>query len=142
LSAFGSITPGLWELEQMARDKAGKLVSKMDSVDAIDTIGDRAGWFLESHYAGPAKNKRIARALGISPGMAKLLRSGRGWTVARLEQAIACWPNFQAYVFPQAGDLHDRIDRVLEEIAALRGEINQINARSEALWANSRWREE
>jgi hypothetical protein len=49
--------------------------------------------------------------------------------VPRLEQAKLLWPQFQAFVFPRSGDLHDRIDQVLEEIAALREEINRLGGK-------------
>jgi hypothetical protein len=95
-----------------------------DGYNAIK-ISDRAGWFLEINHHGAHKDKRIARALGISLAMARLLRAGRGWTVARLDQCTTRWPNFHAFVFART-DQPDRIDRVLEEIAALRVEINDL----------------
>jgi hypothetical protein len=48
------------------------------SSDVARDVGARAGAFLEINYPGPAKDKRIARDLGISAGMAKQLRRGRG----------------------------------------------------------------
>jgi hypothetical protein len=53
-----------------------------------NSIAGRAAEFLETSYLGPHKDKRVARDLGISPGMAKLLRAGQGWTLARLDQAV------------------------------------------------------
>ena len=94
-----------------------------------DSIARRAALFLEINHPGAHKDKRVARALGVSPAMAKLLRAGRGWTVARLDQATLRWPKFQAFVWPQAGDFDDRLDRVLEEISAVRDEINNLKAK-------------
>lgn len=94
-----------------------------------DTISSRAAWFLEINHSGAHKDKRIARALGVSPAMAKLLRAGRGWTVARLDQAILRWPNFATFVLPTAQDSDDRLDRVLEEISAVKEEISNLKTK-------------
>ena len=95
------------------------------------SIAARAAWFLEINHTGPHKDKRIARSLGISPAMAKLLRAGRGWTVARLDQAIRKWPGFVAFVWPPKEDFDDRLDRVLSEIAAVKQEIANLKTKLE-----------
>lgn len=106
----------------MTRQKVGSNAAHSDS------IANRAATFLAVNHAGPHSTKRIAQLFGISAGMAKLLRAGRGWTVARLDQATALFGNaFKDFVWPPSPDeLHDRLDRidaVLEEIRRdLRGE--------------------
>ncbi len=107
----------------MARRKVSSDVSQSAN------IAHRAAAFLEINHLGPHKDKRIARALGISPAMAKILRAGRGWTVARLDQAMGRWPGFAAFVWPQAEDFDDRLDRVLDEISAVRDEINDLKTK-------------
>jgi hypothetical protein len=102
-------------------------VGKADSHKA--TISDRAAAFLNINHAGPHRVKRIAQALGVSPAMAKVLAAGRGWTVARLDQAILRWPNFAAFVWPKPEDVDDRLDRVLEEIAAVKDEIYNLKTK-------------
>jgi hypothetical protein len=79
-------------------------------------IGARAGAFLEINYPGRGKDERIARDLGISAGMAKMLRQGRAWTVARLDQAIELWSGFRGFVFPAPPS--DQIANRLEQLAA------------------------
>ena len=80
------------------------------------SIGARAGAFLEINYPGRGKDERIARDLGISAGMAKMLRQGRAWTVARLDQAIELWSGFRGFVFPAPPS--DQIANRLEQLAA------------------------
>lgn len=84
-----------------------------------ETISNRAAAFIDINYSGAHKDKRIARALGVSPAMARVLRAGRGWTVARLEQAAglfgqafrdAVWP-------PSAAELDKRLDRIEQMLA-------------------------
>jgi len=87
----------------------------MDS-ESDNYIGKRAGAFLEMNYPGRNKDERIAQDLGISTGMAKLLRQGRAWTVARLDQALELWPEFWRFVFPAPRG--DHIGNRLEELAA------------------------
>jgi hypothetical protein len=96
---------------------------------ADNGIAARAGAFLEINHYGAHKDKRIARALSISPAMAKLLRAGRGWTVARLDQAILRWPTFQAFVWPQTSDFDERLDRVLDEISQVKKQINDLKTK-------------
>jgi hypothetical protein len=95
-------------------------------------IGPRAAAFLEMNYPGRGKDERIARDLGISDGMAKLLRQGRAWTVARLDQAMELWPGFRGFVFPaprfdqtvsQLEQLAAGLARLANEIAELRQEL-------------------
>ena len=81
-----------------------------------NTIIHRAGAFLELKFTGRGKDERIARDLGISAGMAKLLRRGRSWTAARLNQAMELWPDFCVFVFrPPRGD---QVSKQLEQLAA------------------------
>jgi hypothetical protein len=92
--------------------------------ESASAIGARAGAFLEINYAGASKDKRIARDLGISPQMARLLRQGRGWTVARFDQVLRLWPAaFRDFVFPPTEELYARLDRLADELAGLRAEL-------------------
>jgi hypothetical protein len=84
--------------------------------DLVSGIGARAGAFLEINYRGRGKDERIARDLAISAGMAKMLRQGRAWTVARLDQAIELWSGFRGFVFPAPPS--DQIANRLEQLAA------------------------
>jgi hypothetical protein len=119
----------------MARGPAGNEPSELGS-----GIAARAGLFLEINFVGGSKDKRIARELGISPGMAKMLRAGRGWTVARVDQVMQRWPEFRDFVFPRAepatgAELAARLDqlaqgfeRLAAEIGAFRAELQASNA--------------
>jgi hypothetical protein len=106
-----------------------------DPVDKDNTIVDRAALFLETKYTGRGKDERIARDLGISSGMAKLLRRGRAWTVARLNQGMELWPEFRAFVFRAPRDqIADQLDqlaaglaRLANELAALRHDLGGIH---------------
>ena len=71
---------------------------------------------------------RASRArLEISAGMAKLLRSGRGWTVARLDQAIQLWPGFRDFVFAPADDrLVNRLEQLALGLARLANQIGEL----------------
>jgi hypothetical protein len=95
-----------------------KIYNSLDNtaVDLASNISARAGTFLEIKYPGRSKDERIARDLGISAGMAKMLRQGRAWTVARLDQAMELWPTFRGFVFPAPRS--DQIANRLEELAA------------------------
>jgi len=100
--------------------------SGSDNGDLVRGIARRAGAWLEINYAGGSKDKRIARDLAISPGMAKQLRGGRGWTVARLDQVIGLWPAFRDFVFPppdRLDQLAARFELLADELAALRVEL-------------------
>lgn len=113
-------------------------------------IAARAGVFLEINYAGGSKDKRIARDLAISPGMAKQLRRGRGWTVARFDQVMALWPTgsptgFRDFVFPPpadpgaAGELAARLEQLAQGFERLAAEIGalrrELQSRDDALRA-------
>jgi hypothetical protein len=99
--------------------------------DQANSIIGRAALFLEAKYTGRGKDERIARDLGISSGMAKLLRRGRAWTVARLNQGMELWPEFRAFVFRAPRDqLADQLEhlaagltRLANELAALRRDL-------------------
>jgi hypothetical protein len=100
-----------------------------------NNIGARAGAFLEMNYPGGRKDKRIAHDLGISQGMAKTLRAGRGWTVARIDQAMALWPGFRDFLFPAVDRLAELLeqlaagfDRLAGELGKLRGELHELRA--------------
>ena len=78
------------------------------------TIAGRAAEFLAINYSGAHATKRIARAFGISLSTAKLLRTGRRWTVARLDQAAAIFGEpFREVLWPGSTD-------------EIRGELTQI----------------
>ena len=83
--------------------------------ESDNSIAKRAGAFLEMNYPGRNKDERIAQDLGISTGMAKLLRQGRAWTVARLDQALELWSEFRGFVFPEPRC--DQIVNLLEQLA-------------------------
>jgi hypothetical protein len=100
----------------MARSRAGN-----ETGDSGNGIAQRAA--AELNHPGPNKDKRIAQALLISPGMAKQLRAGRGWTVAQLDQAMRLFPGFPELVFPPTTDEIHGLDRLDGTIAALRDEI-------------------
>lgn len=129
----------------MARAPRGSDAGELDS-----GIAARAGAFLEINFAGPSKDKRIARELGVSPSMAKMLRGGRGWTVARLDQLAARFAGFRDFVFPPPAappvgvdELAARLERVVqglerlaEQIGALRAELREeLRAGTDALRA-------
>lgn len=93
-----------------------------------NAIALRAGRYLDDHFSGSNRNKRIAQWGECSPEMAKVLRRGEGWTVARLQAAAQTfgWA-FVAYVFegvpapvepytrsPELEDLHARLARLEE----------------------------
>ena len=65
----------------MSRGKRVSMISK-----TANSIGRLAGLRLAAAYPGPHKDKRIAADLRCSPGMARVLRAGRGWTIDRLAQ--------------------------------------------------------
>ncbi len=104
--------------------------NKADQLD--NSIAHSAAQFLGARFQGPHKDKRIARELGISPGMAKLLRAGRGWTVARLDQGVQLYgPEFCDAIFAQprpADKLGDQLeaisDRLRELLSVVRGGAN------------------
>jgi hypothetical protein len=108
---------------RMSRRKVASVISQED------TIASRSGRFLYINHPGPHKVKRVEKALGVSPAMAKLLLRGKCWTVARLDQATLRWPNFAAFVWPQAQNFDDRLDRVLEEISLVKAEINNLKTK-------------
>jgi hypothetical protein len=76
----------------------------------------------EFNHPGPNKDKRITQALLISPGMDKQRRAGRGWTVARLDQAMRLFPGFRDLVFPPTTDEIQELDRLDGMVAACRDE--------------------
>jgi hypothetical protein len=89
-------------------------------------IAARAGAFLQINYAGGSRDKRIARDLGISPSMAKMLRNGRGWTVARFDQVMRLWPPFRDFVFPAADQLANRLEQLATEFGRLTDEFAEL----------------
>ena len=78
--------------EPVMSEMLGALNRVNTDSQVANSVGERAGAFLEINYPGRSKDERIAQDLGISAGMAKLLRQGRAWTVARLDQALELWP--------------------------------------------------
>lgn len=82
-------------------------------------IAQRAGEHLSYLYPGPSKHKRIARDLGISERMAQLLRSGKGWTLARFGQVSQRFGwGFVAHVL-QPIARPDPLDRDLDALRRL-----------------------
>ena len=89
---------------------------------------------------GPHADKRTARRLNCSLRMAKYLRVGKGWTVERLSFASAILGDeFDRLLMPHLHtiermppttmDFDDRLDRLLDEIAAVRDEINNLKTK-------------
>ncbi len=108
------------------------------NIIGVGVTGSRAGTFLEINYAGPSKDERIARDLGISRGMAKMLRRGRAWTVARLDQAMELWPRFREFVFPPPpGEPIEQLAagfaRLVDEVAELRQELRAVRPLRDSL---------
>ncbi len=114
-------------MRRLSQPAALATTTKVGNADILgETISDRAATFLNLAFSGRHRIKRIAQALGVSPAMAKKLANGCGWTVGRLDQATKSWPNFTTFVWPSAEHLDHRLDRVLDEISAVRDEINEI----------------
>jgi hypothetical protein len=116
------------------------MLARLTDVDKVvadtdNSIIERAALFLETKYTGRGKDERIARDLGISSGMAKLLRRGRAWTVARLNQGMERWPEFRDFVFRAPRDqIADQFEhlaaglaRLANELAALRHDLGGIH---------------
>lgn len=101
----------------MSRPRKANVITEM-----ANEITARAGYFLDANLPGPSKDKRLAQLLGISPDMAGLLRRGRGWTIARLEQVRRIYgAQFDQMVF----GIPARRDEVFSALAELRAEIAQ-----------------
>jgi hypothetical protein len=116
-------------MRRLSQPVALATTPKVGNADLLgETISDRAATFLNVAFPGRHRIKRIAQALGISPAMAKKLANGCGWTVARLDQATTRWPNFSPFVWPAAEHRDHQLDRVLNEISAVRDDINEIKA--------------
>jgi hypothetical protein len=96
--------------------------------DPDKSIIGRAALFLETKYTGHGKDERIARDLGISAAMAKLLRRGRAWTVARLNQAMELWPEFRGFVFraPRSDQVADQLEQLGVGLARLANELAEL----------------
>jgi hypothetical protein len=109
-------------MQRMARSARGSDNGELDSGTAA-----RAGAFLEINYAGASKDKRIARDFGCSPSLAKQLRQGRMWTIARFDQLIALWPAARDFIFPPSPD------RLGEQLAELAQGFRALAARLGAL---------
>ena len=84
-----------------------------------------------STIAGRGKDERIARDLAVSAGMAKMLRQGRGWTVARLDQAMELWPGFREFVFPtpRSDQITNRLEQLATAFARLADEFAELRTR-------------
>lgn len=113
----------------------GRRVVKMSSETAI-----LAGKYLEQRFSGASTNKRIAQWAQISPEMAKLLRRGEGWTVARLDQAAKAFgDSFRLFVYqlrpagpstmPTPSDLIAELAHLRSELAQTREEIAHVASR-------------
>jgi hypothetical protein len=120
---------GLCQSDKETSDPDNKLNDPGNkTIDLASGISARAGAFLEINYPGRSKDERIARDLGISAGMAKMLRQGRAWTVARLDQAIELWPGFRGYVFPapRSDQIANRLDQLAAGFARLADEFAEL----------------
>jgi hypothetical protein len=95
---------------------------------SASSIGERAGIFLVITYPGRSKDERIAHDLGISAGMAKLLRQGRAWTVGRLDQALELWPEFREFVFfePRSMQIANQLEQLAAGLARLANEMAEL----------------
>ena len=94
----------------MSRKRKATMSSQM-----ANDISCRLGAFMDLVNPGPHKDKHIAQRLDISVAMAKVLRSGRGWTAARIGQVWSIYGrDFVNYVFD--GRPMSAIDADLETI--------------------------
>jgi hypothetical protein len=120
-------------------DREGRRNQSKEATVIASSIGERAGGFLEINYRGRSKDERIAQDLGISPGMSKLLRQGRAWTVARLDQALALWPEFRGFVFaePRSEQIVNSLRQLTAGLAQLAVEVAQL--RQELLTKGRDW---
>lgn len=107
----------------MARD--GK---RSMNTETCNEIAERATWFVTRIDAGKHADKRTAQRFNVSVRMAQMLRSGQGWTLARVEQARRSFgPSFDHMVFgPLAGQAGGPSHALAEELAQLQSTINRL----------------
>lgn len=103
----------------MARNRKANVTA-----ETANEIAARATWFLNQTDGGAHGDKRVASRFSISLSMAKLLRRGQGWTLARIEQARRSYgPSFDHMVFgPITGGGH----ALESEIAQLQSAVNRL----------------
>lgn len=88
--------------------------------------GQRAASALDLLLPAPHRDKTIARLFGVSVRMAKYLRAGRHWTLARLGQASAMLGDaFDAALTPSAQHYSEMAELAhrLAQLEAWRAEI-------------------
>jgi hypothetical protein len=120
---------GLCQSDKETSDPDKKVNNRGNrTIGLASDISARAGAFLEINYPGRSKDERIARDLGISAGMAKMLRQGRAWTVARLDQAMELWPGFRGFVFPapRSEQIANRLEQLAAGFARLADEFAEL----------------
>src|SRR5581483_11149042 len=83
-------------------------------------ITSRLRFYFETQIMGPHKVKRLAQIFDCSPDMAKLLKRGEGWTLARMEQARKHFgPSFIDFVFGPLGGQQDVVTRLENKVDTL-----------------------
>ena len=91
-----------------------------------DGISARAALFLEINFAGPDKDKRIARVLNVSPRVARELRGGRAWDERRLIQARELWPSFWDFLYPNAESVERKLAALLFQMSRLDQKFEEL----------------
>ena len=96
-------------------NKSARILHPMSSSD----FGMRAGQALDLVVPGPHRDKIVARHLGVSVRMAKYLRAGQHWSIARLNQASAVFGGaFDALLgdsaahYASMAEISERLSRV------------------------------
>jgi len=87
----------------------------------MSDYGIRAAVIIDRLVPGPHRDKTLARIFGCSLRMVKYLRSGRHWTIDRLNQASAKIVGFDEAL--STPNLHLRLDEIEREINEIRDNI-------------------
>jgi hypothetical protein len=115
---------------QMASKPRGNDVAKRGTAFALN-----AGRAVNLLVSGPNRDKTIARMFGVSVRMAKYLRTGRCWTVERLQTASALLGRefddllvplrcaVEPILPPPTEEIHRRLDALERELADFRSHL-------------------
>lgn len=109
-----------------------------------NVIAQRAGAALDGCYAGPHRDKRIARDLGVSVRMAQHLRAGQHWTIDRLAQAsalIGAAFDRALYVPTPSAQHHTEMSEIADRLARLEARFEEVARRDDAGSAPAQSRE-